>query len=87
MADSNSYEFCDVLKVQDFEMTKIVVEVPVIPDAPPAETAREMKKVQKKLAKRDKKLRKIMRDVASRDYISAAQQMLIAHSLSQPVLV
>ena len=68
MADSNACEFCDVLKVQDFDMTKIAVEVPVIPDAPPAETAREMKKVQKKLAKknlskRDKKLRKIMRDL------------------------
>ena len=68
MADSNACEFCDVLKVQDFDMTKIAVEVPVTPDAPPAETAREMKKVQKKLAKknlskRDKKLRKIMRDL------------------------
>ena len=68
MADSNSCEFCDVLKVQDFDMTKIAVEVPVTPDAQPTETDREVKKIVKKLAKknltkRDKKLRKIMREL------------------------
>ena len=68
MASSNSCEFCEFLKVQDFDMTKIAVEVPVTPDAQPTETDREVKKIVKKLAKknltkRDKKLRKIMREL------------------------
>ena len=68
MASSNSCDFCEFLKVQDFDMTKIAVEIPVIPDAQATETPREVKKIVKKLAKknltkRDKKLRKIMREL------------------------
>merc|ERR1712083_886949 len=49
-------------------MTKIEVEVDVIPNEQATETPREMNKLAKKLAKknlsnRDKKLRKIMRDL------------------------
>ena len=68
MASSNSCEFCEFLKLQDFDMAKIEVEVDVIPNEQATETPREMKKIAKKLAKknlsnRDKKLRKIMRDL------------------------
>ena len=68
MASSDPCEFCEFLTLQDFDMTKIEVEVDVIPNEQATETPREMKKLAKKLAKknlsnRDKKLRKIMRDL------------------------
>jgi hypothetical protein len=68
MASSNPCEFCEFLIMQDFDMTKIEVEVNVIPNEQAIGIPREMKKLAKKLAKknltnRDKKLRKIMREL------------------------
>ena len=67
MAESNSCESCGFLEVKAFDMTKLEVEV--IPDDQVAEGAREMQRLGKKLAKKkvltkkDKKLRKIMKEL------------------------
>ena len=67
MAEVNSCESCGFLEVKTFDMTKIEVEV--IPDDQVAEGAREMRRLGRKLAKkkgltkRDKKLRKIMKEL------------------------
>ena len=67
MAEANSCESCGFLEVKSFNMTKLEVEV--IPDDQVAEGAREMRRLGRKLAKkkgltkRDKKLRKIMKEL------------------------
>ena len=67
MAEANSCESCGFLEVKTFDMTKLEVEV--IPDDQVAEGAREMRRLGRKLAKkkgltkRDKKLRKIMKEL------------------------
>ena len=67
MAEANSCESCGFLEVKTFDMTKLEVEV--IPDDQAAEGAREMRRLGRKLAKkkgltkRDKKLRKIMKEL------------------------
>ena len=67
MAEANSCVSCGFLEVKKFDMTKLEVEV--IPDDQVAEGAREMRKLGRKLAKkkgltkRDKKLRKIMKEL------------------------
>ena len=67
MAEANSCESCGFLEVKSFDMTKLEVEV--IPDDQVAEGAREMRRLGRKLAKkkgltkRDKKLRKIMKEL------------------------
>ena len=67
MAEANSCQSCGFLEVKTFDMTKLEVEV--IPDDQVAEGAREMRRLGRKLAKkkgltkRDKKLRKIMKEL------------------------
>ena len=64
---TNSCESCGFLEVKTFDMTKI--EVDVVPDDQVEEGAREMRRLGRKLAKkkgltkRDKKLRKIMKEL------------------------
>jgi hypothetical protein len=67
MAEANSCESCGFLEVKTFDMTKLEFEV--IPDDQVAEGATEMRRLGRKLAKkkgltkRDKKLRKIMKEL------------------------
>ena len=69
MAETNSCESCGFLEVKSFDMTKLEVEV--IPDDQVAEGVREMRRLGRKSeikkktgpTKRDKKLRKIMKEL------------------------
>ena len=60
-------DFCEHLKIQKFDMTKI--EVDVVSEGQAGSSSKDLKKIEKKLknkkvlSKKDKKLRKIMKDL------------------------